>query len=52
MGFLGLADEDFFYAMAFLSREIGRDVDLIQLESHPLRNKILTTGVKKWTKNS
>ena len=52
IAFWGLADEDFFYAMAFLSREIGRDVDVIQLEHHPFKNKIQATGVKKWTKNS
>jgi predicted nucleotidyltransferase len=52
IGFLGLADEDFFYSIAFLSREIGRDVDVIQLERHPFKEKIQTTGVKTWTKNS
>lgn len=52
IGFLGLADEDFFYAMAFLSRDIGRDVDVIQLERHPFKDKVQTTGVKTWTRNS
>jgi len=52
IGFWGLANEDFFYAIAFLSREIGRDVDVIQLERHPFKEKIQTTGVKTWTKNS
>ena len=52
IGFFGLADEDFFYSIAFLSREIGRDVDVIQLECHPFRDKIQTAGVKTWTKNS
>jgi len=51
IGFFGLADEDFFRAIAFLSREIGRDVDVIQLESHPLKDKIQTAGVMKWTKS-
>lgn len=52
IGFWGLADENFFYAIAFLSREIGRDVDVLQLENHPFKDKIQAAGVKKWTKNS
>lgn len=34
IGFVGLKDEDFFKAMAFLSSLLGRDVDVLQLEGH------------------
>ena len=50
IAFVGLNDEDFFQAIAFLSRELGRDVDLIQLEDHPLRDKVMREGIK-WKKN-
>jgi len=36
IAFVGLKDEDFFQAIAFLSRELGRGVDVLQLEEHPL----------------
>lgn len=52
IGFFGLADEDFFRAIALLSREIGRDVDVIQLESHPLKDRIQTAGIMDWTKSN
>jgi len=48
IAFYGLSDEDFFYTIAFLSQKIRRDVDIIQLENHPLRDKIYDTGVIKW----
>jgi predicted nucleotidyltransferase len=32
IGFAGLADKDFFRAQAFLSRALGGDVDVIQME--------------------
>ena len=50
IAFVGLKDEDFFQAIAFLSRELGRDVDVLQLEEHPLRDKIVPEGIK-WKKN-
>ena len=50
IAFVGLKDEDFFQAIAFLSRELGRDVDVLQLEEHPLRDKIVREGIK-WKKD-
>jgi predicted nucleotidyltransferase len=52
IAFRGLTDKDFFRTMAFLSREIGRDVDVIQLEQHPFKEKISTIKFRKWTKKS
>jgi len=46
---LGLPDEYFFRAMAFLSARLGRDVDLIQLEVCPFAEKVKREGIK-WTK--
>jgi len=51
IGFYGLKDQDFFAAMAFLSRETGLDnVDIIQLEEHRLADKILREGIP-WKKS-
>lgn len=50
VAFLGLRDEDFFQVIAFLSRELGRDVDVIQLEDHSLRDKVMLEGIQ-WKKN-
>ena len=50
IAFVGLKDEDFFQAIAFLSRELGRDVDVIQLEGHSLRGKVMREGIE-WKKN-
>jgi len=50
IAFVGLKDENFFQAIAFLSRELGRDVDVLQLEEHPLRDKIVREGIK-WKKD-
>ncbi|RDV84797.1 nucleotidyltransferase domain-containing protein [Ammonifex thiophilus] len=36
----GLDDKDFFPTAAFLSSELGTDVDLVQLECHPLAETI------------
>lgn len=47
----GLRDEDFFKAASFLSRELGIEVDLIQLEGHRLEPEIKKEGLK-WTKGS
>ena len=45
----GLKDEDLFPAIAFLSRELGREVDVIQLEGHRLEGKIRQEGLR-WNK--
>lgn len=45
IAFEGLKDKDFFKAMAFLSDYIGRDVDVVQLEEHRLRDKIIKEGL-------
>lgn len=50
VAFMGLKDEDFFKAMAFISREVGRDnVDVVQLEGHRLAEKIIREGIP-WKK--
>ena len=50
IAFAGLADEDFFRAQAFLSRELGCEVDVVQLEkSGRLKKKIREEGVP-WIK--
>jgi len=46
IGFTGLGDEYFFKAMSFISREISRDVDVVQLEGHRLAEKIKRDGMK------
>jgi len=45
IGFIGLREEDFLPAMAFLSMELGVEVDIVQLEGHRLREKVITEGV-------
>jgi len=50
IGFVGLKDQDFFQTIAFLSRELGREVDVIQLEDHPLRDKVIREGIR-WKKS-
>lgn len=45
IGFVGLRDEDFFRAMAFLSHELGTEVDILQLEGHRLRQKVIKGGI-------
>ena len=49
MAFVGLRDGDFFQAIAFLTRELEADVDVVQLEGHPLREKIVKEGIR-WTR--
>jgi hypothetical protein len=49
IAFVGLRDEDFFRALAFLSRRLATDVDIVQLEKHPRREQILQGGIR-WTK--
>ncbi|MEW6102643.1 MAG: hypothetical protein AB1630_02300 [bacterium] len=51
IGFIGLRDEEFFNVMSYLSREIGIDVDVIQLEGHRLSEKIKKEGIKWMRKN-
>lgn len=51
VGFLGLKDEDFFRAMAFLSRWLGTEVDVVQLEHHLLREIIFQEGIR-WRRNA
>lgn len=46
IAFVGLKDEDFFQAIAFLSRELSAEVDVLQLEDYPLREKIIRRGIK------
>jgi len=50
VAFIGLGDEHFFQAIAFLSRELEAEVDVLQLEGHPLRGKILREGIR-WRKS-
>ncbi|MBM3310127.1 MAG: nucleotidyltransferase domain-containing protein [Candidatus Aminicenantes bacterium] len=50
IAFAGLADADFFRAQAFLSRDLGCEVDVVQIEnSGRLKNKIREDGVR-WKK--
>lgn len=46
IAFIGLKDEDFFKAMAFISGEVGKDdVDVVQLEEHRWAEKIIKEGI-------
>ena len=46
IAFTGLKNNDFFRAMRLVSEFTGRDIDIIQLESHRLKDKIMKEGVK------
>jgi len=46
IGFVGLDDRHFFKVMSYLSGEIGRDVDIVQLEDHRLADKIKRGGIR------
>lgn len=46
IAFKGLRDEDFFRAMSFLSAALGTELDIIQLEGHPLEQKIKEEGAR------
>jgi predicted nucleotidyltransferase len=46
IGFVGLDNSHFFKVISYLSEEAGRDVDIIQLEDHPLVDKIKRGGVR------
>ena len=50
IAFVGLKDEDFFPALVYLSRSLKRDVDIVQLEKHRLREKIIKEGILLWTR--
>jgi len=47
----GLTDEKYFTFMAELSGLMGREVDVIQIEKHHLKNRILETGLE-WKRNN
>jgi hypothetical protein len=47
----GLTDEKYFTFMAELSDLLGREVDVIQIEKHRLKNRILEIGLE-WKKSS
>ncbi len=47
----GLPDEKYFTFMAELSDLLGREVDVIQIEKHHLKNRILEDGLE-WKRNS
>lgn len=49
IAFTGLADENFFRCMSIVSSELGRDVDIIQLEQCSFKEKIMREGIE-WTK--
>ena len=46
IAFYGLKEWDFFKAIAFLSRYLHRNVDIIQLEGHRLEKEIKNKGIK------
>ena len=43
---IGLRNEDYFRAVASLSRKLDAEVDVVQLEEHPLRKKIIREGIR------
>jgi len=45
IGFIGLDNRHFFKVMSYISEEVGRDVDIIQLEDYRLADKIKKGGV-------
>ncbi|MCS6936252.1 MAG: nucleotidyltransferase domain-containing protein [Candidatus Bipolaricaulota bacterium] len=49
IAFVGLRDEDFFRALAFLLDRLARDVDIVQVERHPRKDQIIREGIR-WTK--
>lgn len=46
IGFLGLGNEEWFLVFRTLSEKLGRDVDILHLENHRLRDKIIREGIK------
>lgn len=49
IAFVGLRDEDFFKALAFLMDRLARDVDIVQLERYSRKDQIIREGIR-WTK--
>lgn len=47
----GLKDKDFFYFMSRATTMLGRDVDVVQLEKHRLKDKIIKEGLL-WKKRN
>lgn len=47
----GLKDKDFFYFISRATRMLGRDVDVVQLEKHRLKDKIIKEGLL-WKKQN
>ncbi|MDZ7360782.1 MAG: nucleotidyltransferase domain-containing protein [candidate division KSB1 bacterium] len=47
----GLTDEKYFKFMAALYDLLGREVDVIQIERHHLKERIIETGIE-WRKNA
>lgn len=48
---LGLKNNDFFYFMSYASDILGRGVDIVQLENHRLKDKIIKEGLL-WKKEN
>lgn len=46
IGFLGMKGKDVVRATAYLSRQLGFDVDVVQLEGHRFAEKITREGIK------
>lgn len=46
IGFVWLRDEHFFRVGAFLSTMLRSDVDVVQLEGHPLEEKVKGEGIR------
>jgi predicted nucleotidyltransferase len=46
IGFIGLENRYFFKVMSYISDEVGRDVDIVQLEDHRLADKIKRGGIR------
>jgi len=50
IAFVGLKDKDFFTTLAYLSRQLGRNVDILQLDKlkrSKLKEKIINEGIVK-----
>ena len=48
---VGLKSQNYFALMAALSNKLEREIDLIQLERHVWRKRILETGIR-WNKTN
>ncbi len=47
----GLTDEKYFTFWAELSELVGREVDVVQIERHHLKKRIIESGIE-WKKNA